>query len=86
MTREGRVVDVPGRTVEVVDTIGAGDSFMSGLLSGLADAGLARAGRIDAITPEALRDVLERAVRVAALTCARAGADPPTRAELDAAG
>lgn len=86
MTREGRVVEVAGRTVEVVDTIGAGDSFMSGLLSGLADAGLASPGHIDAVTPEALRNVLERAVRVAAMTCARAGADPPTRAELDAAG
>jgi fructokinase len=79
-------VRVPGRAVEVVDTIGAGDSFMSALLHGLA-------GLLDEGTaPDALRDAsaldrgtLERlgafAVRCAAITVSRAGANPPTLAE-----
>jgi fructokinase len=84
-TVSGDEVELPGRPVAVVDTIGAGDAFQSGLLSGLLDAGLATPHSIDTLTRETLHDVLDRAVRVSALTCGRAGADPPTRAELDAA-
>lgn len=78
---QGDVVDLPGLTVRMQDTIGAGDAFESGLLSGLFDAGAASPGSIRELTRDALTDVLRRAVRVAGLTCERAGADPPTRAE-----
>jgi len=74
-----------GRTVEVVDTIGAGDAFESGLLSGLADAGCADPGRVAKAGAEALQAAVERAVAVSAITCTRAGADPPTRTEYEAA-
>jgi fructokinase len=79
----GVTVEVPGQRVDVVDTIGAGDAFESGLLSGLADGGAAAPAKIASIGRDLLSDVLERAGRIAALTCRRAGADPPTRAELD---
>jgi fructokinase len=69
--------------VIVVDTVGAGDAFSSGLLGALADRDALEAGgrpeRVD------LAAVLDRACLVASLTCARPGADPPTRAELDGA-
>ena len=75
---------VPPHTVDVVDTIGAGDSYMSGLVAALAQRiGVDRvvAGRIDL-------DELDGVGRVAALaagiTVSRAGAAPPTTAELDA--
>lgn len=87
------VVSVPGQRVEVADTIGAGDSFMSALLhviveelnatgnaSGDADAW--RAGTdFDERMLARLGDV---AVRCAAITCSRPGANPPTAAELAA--
>ncbi|MFF3562642.1 carbohydrate kinase [Streptomyces sp. NPDC002574] len=82
---------VPGRRVPVVDTIGAGDAFMAGLLAGLLSAGLLgdRAGRLRlrAATrggpafPE-VAAALGLAARVAELTCARRGADPPSLAEV----
>ncbi|MFF2141664.1 carbohydrate kinase [Kitasatospora sp. NPDC058190] len=88
--RHGRH-DVAAAPVEVADTIGAGDAFMSGLISGLLEGGLLGAGRfglVGATSTEqpspALVAALERAARTAALTCARHGADPPTRAELAA--
>jgi fructokinase len=84
VTAAGDLVEVPAGPVRVVDTIGAGDAFESGLLSSLADSGLATPEKIGAIAPDTLRAVLHRAVRAAALTCQRAGADPPTRDELDA--
>lgn len=80
------VIDVPGRRVAVADTVGAGDTVTAALLVGLGDAGaLGRSGAIDALDDATLRDILERAVAAAAITCSREGANPPTRAEVDQA-
>jgi len=72
----------PARPVRVVDTVGAGDAFMSGLLDALLRRGAASPDALHAVD---LAGVLDDAAQVAALTCARAGADPPTRAEVDSA-
>lgn len=80
-------VRIPSVHVDVVDTIGAGDSFMAALLSGLADRGLLGAGRRGAlgdIDEETLTGLVDRAARAAAITVSRAGAEPPHRHELDA--
>ncbi len=82
--RMGSVLERPSLSVAVVDTIGAGDSFESGLLSGLADAGAFDPEVVSALSDEALTGVLDRAVVTSAMTCGRPCADPPTRAELDA--
>lgn len=84
-TRSGLSAELPGERVEVVDTIGAGDSFESGLLSALADGGLLDSEMLGRISSSQLEAVLRRAVTVAAVTCGRAGADPPTRDEYEAA-
>jgi fructokinase len=74
----------PPCPAEVVDTVGAGDAFTAGLLDALArrdllaPAGLAAVG--DAATMAA---VLDDASRISSFTCSRAGANPPTRSELD---
>ncbi|WP_217235676.1 carbohydrate kinase [Streptomyces sp. AC555_RSS877] len=81
-TRDGAVHAVPGEKVDVVDTIGAGDTVNAALLHGLA----AR----DALSPQALAGLgadgwarlLRFAARAAAITCSRAGAEPPYAAEL----
>jgi len=79
------VVEVAAPDVTVVDTVGAGDAFMSGLIDYLAGADLLGAPRSAALRDIELTSVEEMiayAARVAAITCSRAGADPPTRAEL----
>ncbi|TDB75491.1 carbohydrate kinase [Micromonospora sp. KC723] len=79
---------VDGLAVEVVDTVGAGDAFMAGLLTGLRDRGLLGVGHRAALgvaDAHVLGPVLAHAARIAALTCGRRGADPPTRAEVAAA-
>jgi fructokinase len=81
-------VDVQAPRVAVVDTVGAGDAFMAGLLDALAGAGLLGADRstdLRAIARDGLAAAVRRATRVAAITCMRPGADPPTREELVAA-
>jgi fructokinase len=82
------VARVPARPVEVVDTVGAGDAFMAGLIDALWGRGLLGAHRraeLAGIDLDALTAALEAAGNAAALTVARAGADLPDRAALDAA-
>ncbi|MEY9967824.1 fructokinase [Streptacidiphilus sp. MAP12-16] len=95
--RQGRY-DLPAMPVEVNDTVGAGDAFMAGLISGLLRAGMLGGGarrsdgprartRLRAATATANpRPELVRALflasHAAALTCTREGADPPTRSEV----
>ena len=71
--------------VSVADTVGAGDSLAAGLLSGLLDAGVTSRAALDDLPDDRLDTILDDAALVAALNCTRVGADPPTRAEVDAA-
>lgn len=74
---------IHAQQVEVVDTIGAGDTFGAALLDHLWPLlGAGGADRIAALDPEAWVAALEYAARAAAITVGRVGADPPTRAEL----
>ncbi|WP_343035694.1 carbohydrate kinase [Isoptericola sediminis] len=79
--------EVPGRSVDVVDTIGAGDSFMGALIHGLLDlvppGAEARTG-LRGASVETLAPIVEFAGEVAAVTVARAGANPPWRHEVAA--
>ncbi len=78
----------PAIPIDLVDTVGAGDSFTSGLLDGLRRAdliGVARHDALAAIDEATLLEVVDEAARVAAITCSRPGADPPTLAQLDGA-
>lgn len=81
-TNNGRI-DVPARKVEVIDTVGAGDSFNGGLLHGLNKAGLLDKAALRKAEPKALQSAVELAVQVAAITVSRAGANPPWAPELD---
>ncbi|GAA1171386.1 carbohydrate kinase [Ornithinimicrobium humiphilum] len=86
LPRRGVTVEVAAPTVTVTDTVGAGDSFMAGLLSGLLDADLlgspeARA-RLRSADLEDVAPAVRRAVACAAWTVARPGAAAPTRADL----
>jgi fructokinase len=78
-------VEVPASTADVVDTVGAGDSFMAGLLDYLAELDLLgphRLADLQAIGTDELAGMLRHATRIAAITCGRSGANPPTRADL----
>lgn len=75
-------VDVGGRTVAVVDTVGAGDTFQAALLAGLAETGRLAPGALTAMSGESLASLVDFAVGAAAVTCSRRGADLPRRAEL----
>jgi fructokinase len=73
---------VPSQRVEVVDTIGAGDAFGAGLLVALEQREALTPGNLAVLTDSDLERVLGFASAVAALTCARAGAETPTLSEV----
>jgi fructokinase len=70
--------------VAVVDTVGAGDAFMSGALAHLHERRLLSRDGLRSMGDSDLIELLRTACQVAAHTCTRAGADPPRRHELAA--
>lgn len=80
----GGSVHRPAEPVRLVDTVGAGDSFMGGLLDWLHRNDRLRPGGLGFLSRAELDEALAFAARVAAVTCSRPGADPPFAAELDA--
>ena len=68
--------------VDVIDTVGAGDTFQAALLTWLAEHGSLSAAALAALSAHELHDALRFAAQAAAITCSRRGADMPRRAEL----
>jgi len=71
-------IEVPAVRVDLVDSVGAGDTIGAILIEGVLVHGIA------GMVGDTLKSVMERAVKAAAITCSRAGANPPTREELEA--
>jgi fructokinase len=70
-------VEVAAPPTDLVDTVGAGDSFMAALIAVLLEWDNPRA-----LAEDRLRTLVDAAGLAAAITCSRRGANPPTRREL----
>jgi len=82
---DGETVHRPSPVVEIADTVGAGDAFTAGLLAALARRRLlggANRSALSTVGVDTLAEVIDEAALVAAITCSRPGADPPTREEI----
>jgi fructokinase len=79
---DGQLLQVPAPAVDVVDTVGAGDTFQAAMLAALHERGLATPEGVRGLSADVATEVLGFAARAAALTCGRRGADLPRRAEL----
>lgn len=75
-------IEVPAPAVDVVDTIGAGDSFQAGLLFALRAMGRISVGPLARMSAHELNRALAFATTCAAFTCGRPGADPPHLSEI----
>ena len=75
-------VEIAPVEVDVVDTVGAGDTFQAAVLTWLAEHDALSAAALARLPTASLREALDFAARAAAITCSRRGADLPRRAEL----
>ncbi|MFF0158526.1 carbohydrate kinase [Streptomyces sp. NPDC005263] len=82
-TRDGSVHSVPGEKVDVVDTIGAGDTVNAALLHGLSARDALSSEALTGLGADGWTRLLRFAARAASITCSRAGAEPPYAHELD---
>ncbi|WP_153772123.1 carbohydrate kinase [Labrenzia sp. CE80] len=83
-TASGLEVSVPGLSVKVVDTVGAGDTFNAGVLAILQESGALQRDTIAKVSEDTLTKALALGTQAAAITVSRAGANPPRRDELSA--
>ncbi|NMF87231.1 carbohydrate kinase family protein [Aromatoleum petrolei] len=74
--------NVAAPRITTVDTVGAGDTFQSSMLTYLAETGRLNPDALTAMDAHELARLLTFAARAAAITCSRRGADMPRRAEL----
>jgi fructokinase len=81
-TRDGAEYSVPGEPVDVVDTIGAGDTVNAALLHGLAARDALSGPALAGLGADGWAELLRFAARAAAITCSRAGAEPPYAHEV----
>lgn len=81
-TAGGHEVQLPGVTVTVIDTVGAGDTFQAAALASLSEHGRLSRDGVMAMSPGELEELVGFAIRAAAITCGRRGADLPRRADL----
>lgn len=75
-------VAVAPRKVDVVDTVGAGDTVNAGILASLHEQGLLSKQALASLSREAVEKAVSLGVTAAAITVSRAGANPPWRREL----
>lgn len=75
-------VDLGPTTVQVVDTVGAGDTFQAALLAWAGAHGKLSGPALARLDEASLRDALSFASQAAAITCARRGADMPRREDI----
>lgn len=78
----GSEVNAAVEKVDVVDTVGAGDTFNAGVLASLSDQGMLTKDGLRMAAPEVVAAALRFGAKVAAVTVSRAGANPPWRHEL----
>lgn len=79
---ENDLVEVPPTKVDVVDTIGAGDTVQGALLAWLHERDSLAREKVRALTTNEWSEALTFAGAAAAITCSRAGAEPPFASEL----
>lgn len=79
---EGIDIAVPGEAVTVADTVGAGDTFNAAFLCALVERGRAAPQALADLSTEVLAEALGFAVKAAAISVTRVGANPPWRHEL----
>ncbi len=81
LTSEGEAT-APAPVVDIVDTVGAGDTIVATVLASLWELDRRDVAALATVSVDEWTEIASRAVGAAAITCSRAGADVPRRSEL----
>lgn len=81
--QKGRqTVVTPAETVDIIDTVGAGDAFNAGVLASLSGLGQLQKSRLRNLSSDSLKAAMSYGAKVASITVSRAGANPPWAKEV----
>jgi fructokinase len=81
--RGADILERPGRMIDVIDTVGAGDTFHAALLVALDQKQLLKPGSIETAALDAIARAVDFAIMASSITCSRRGADLPTRDDVE---
>ena len=80
--RDIKVKVAASKVENIVDTVGAGDTFMATLLSWVIDTGWTSRDKLAEVNEDNLRRAITAASAAAAINCQRSGCNPPTKDEF----
>jgi fructokinase len=82
VNKELEIIEVPAKEIEVVDTIGAGDTFAAALITQLLENSWINENELEKLKTTDLTAILTNCALAATITCSRQGANPPHRLEV----
>ena len=82
VNKELEIIEVPAKEIEVIDTIGAGDTFAAALITQLLENSWINESELEKLKTTDLTAILTNCALAATITCSRQGANPPHRHEV----
>jgi fructokinase len=82
VNKELEIIEVPAKEIEVIDTIGAGDTFAAALITQLLENSWINENELEKLKTTDLTTILTNCALAATITCSRQGANPPHRLEV----
>jgi fructokinase len=82
VNKELEIIEVPAKEIEVIDTIGAGDTFAAALITQLLENSWINENELEKLKTTDLTAILTNCALAATITCSRQGANPPHRLEV----
>lgn len=83
LKKDGNDFEIPAKDVEVIDTIGAGDTFSAAFLAQLIGKNITSVERLRNLKNSELEAVLQNCAHASGITCSRKGANPPYQNEVN---
>ena len=82
VNKKHEIVEVTANEIEVIDTIGAGDTFAAALITQLLENSWINKNALENLGSDDLTEILTHCSAASAITCSRQGANPPLRHEV----
>ena len=83
ITSDKNEIEIPAQNIQVIDTIGAGDTFSAAFLAQLINQDVTSLQKLKTLEKTALEVMLNNCAHAAGITCSRQGANPPFRSEVN---